>query len=161
MDFTPPSCRMSASGDPSYPKSGSELGKGDYICLGDKNRPCKIVELSISKTGKHGHAKSSITATDIFDGRKFEDSFPTTHNVTCPRIFTENHQMTSYDETHVQYMTESGDAGDIAIPDWPEGYGKSLIASFEQACKDGNNITITVQSSMGISQIMSHRVDKN
>lgn len=42
------------------------------IVLGEK-RPCKIVEYSISKTGKHGHAKASIVGIDIFDGRKYED----------------------------------------------------------------------------------------
>ena len=31
-------------------------------------RPCKIVEMSTSKTGKHGHAKVHLVALDIFTG---------------------------------------------------------------------------------------------
>lgn len=57
------------------------------IVLGEK-RPCKIVEYSISKTGKHGHAKASIVGIDIFDGRKYEDSNPTSHASMCPKVET-------------------------------------------------------------------------
>ena len=58
--------------DETYPVLTSELAKGSLIVLGDK-RPCKSDEYRISKTGKHGHAKASMVAIDIFDGRKYED----------------------------------------------------------------------------------------
>ncbi len=35
-----------------------------------KGRPCKIVEMSTSKTGKHGHAKVNMVAIDIFTGEQ-------------------------------------------------------------------------------------------
>ena len=38
-----------------------------------QNRPCKIVEMSTSKTGKHGHAKVHLVALDIFTGGVFEN----------------------------------------------------------------------------------------
>ena len=37
------------------PKQCSSLKKGEYVML--KGKPCKISEMSTSKTGKHGHAK--------------------------------------------------------------------------------------------------------
>ena len=39
-----------------------------------QNRPCKIVEMSTSKTGKHGHAKVHLVALDIFTGENSSSS---------------------------------------------------------------------------------------
>jgi hypothetical protein len=39
----------------SYPQQCSALRKNGYVMI--KSRPCKIMEMSTSKTGKHGHAK--------------------------------------------------------------------------------------------------------
>lgn len=40
-----------------YPKQCSALRKNEFVIL--KGNPCKIVDMSTSKTGKHGHAKVS------------------------------------------------------------------------------------------------------
>jgi translation elongation factor P/translation initiation factor 5A len=35
-----------------------------------QQRPCKVSDVSSSKTGKHGHAKCHFVAIDIFNGKK-------------------------------------------------------------------------------------------
>ena len=150
---------MSASGEPSYPKSAGELAKGDYIVMNDKF-PTRITEYSVSKTGKHGHAKASMTAIDIFTGKKFEDFCPTSHNMNCPHVFTSNYQMTGYDEEYVTYIDDDGIEGEIALPAWPENFDQQIVAAFDAAIADSVNLVITVQRSMGFEQIMTIRQDR-
>merc|ERR1711874_934132 len=48
-----------AAGALTYPIQCSALRKNGYAML--KGHPCKIVDMSTSKTGKHGHAKVNMT----------------------------------------------------------------------------------------------------
>nr|CAI5820826.1 unnamed protein product [Callosobruchus analis]CAI5825796.1 unnamed protein product [Callosobruchus analis] len=36
-----------------------------------KSRPCKIVEMPISKSGKHGHAEVYLMGIKMFSGRYY------------------------------------------------------------------------------------------
>lgn len=47
-----------------YPMQCSALRKNGHVVI--KRRACKIIEMSTSKTGKHGHAKVHLVALDIF-----------------------------------------------------------------------------------------------
>ena len=51
-----------------YPIRAGEVKKGMIVLL--KGFPCKVIEVTTSKTGKHGHAKANITGLDIFTGAK-------------------------------------------------------------------------------------------
>ena len=54
-DFT----QGDAGSSETYPQQCSALRKNGHVVI--KSRPCKIVEMSTSKTGKHGHAKVLYT----------------------------------------------------------------------------------------------------
>lgn len=50
-----------------------DLHNGDHILLCGK--PCRIVNFTCCKNGKHGSAKYMFTGLDIFTGKKYEDYF--------------------------------------------------------------------------------------
>lgn len=75
-----------------YPQQCSALRKGGHVVI--KGHPCKIVEMSTSKTGKHGHAKVHMVAIDIFTGKKHEDLCPSTHNMSVPHVHRKDFQVT-------------------------------------------------------------------
>lgn len=51
-----------------------------------KGYPCKVIDYSTAKPGKHGSAKASIVGIDIFTGKKYEDSMPTSASAYIPNV---------------------------------------------------------------------------
>ena len=73
-----------------YPMEGGQIRKGGYIMI--KGNPCKVSDVSTSKTGKHGHAKCHFVAIDIFSGKKMEDLVPSSHTTMIPFVKKEELQ---------------------------------------------------------------------
>ena len=61
-----------------------ELKKGSYIVI--DGEPCKIVEISRAKTGKHGSAKAHVVAISLFTGQKKTMIAPVDTRVQIPVI---------------------------------------------------------------------------
>ena len=138
-----------------YPAQAGTLKKGDIILIKDK--PCKVLEITTSKTGKHGHAKANITAFDIFDEKKAEDSLPTSHNVMCVVTNKTEYDLTNLtDEGAVTVMDEKGEyREDLRIDIEGETY-----ASIREAFDKNLDIVVTVLSAMGKEKIVAFKVDK-
>lgn len=91
-----------------YPQQCSALRKNGHVVI--KGFPCKIVEMSTSKTGKHGHAKVHMVGLDIFTNRKYEDICPSTHNMDVPNVNRQEYEVIDIDgDGYLTMFSSSGD----------------------------------------------------
>jgi translation initiation factor 5A len=118
-----------------------------------KGRPCKVSHVSTSKTGKHGHAKCNFTAIDIFNGKKYEDIIPSTHNTTVPVVDRKEYSIIDIAEDgFCTLLNEAGETReDIKLPDVPETFGREIKAAFDS----GKSLMVTVLKAMGHEQIIA------
>ena len=111
---------------------------------GDK--PCKVIDIKVSKTGKHGHAKCRFTAIDIFDGSKHEDIVPSTHTAHVPVVTRMEYQVIGLEDGYLQLMTDDGEMKeDLQPPSYPEGLGADLEAAIEAAEAEGLTVVVSVR----------------
>ncbi|KAL0760076.1 hypothetical protein Bca101_076226 [Brassica carinata] len=105
-----------AGASKTYPQQAGNIRKGGHIVI--KGRPCKVVEVSTSKTGKHGHAKCHFVAIDIFTAKKLEDIVPSSHNCDVPHVNRIDYQLIDISEDgFVSLLTDSGGTkDDLKLP---------------------------------------------
>ena len=133
------------------PMEAGQIKKGGYICI--KGRPCKVVSVSTSKTGKHGHSKSNFVATDIFTGKKMEDIVPTTHGTSVPNVFKAEYSLLDIsDEDYLSLMDQNGEVReDLQMPTYPDELVKQIRNGFEA----GDTLSVWVVKAMGEEHVMT------
>lgn len=143
---------VDAGASMTYPVSAGDLKQGGMMTI--NGRPCKVVSISFAKTGKHGHAKASITAIDIFNGRKLEDSLPGSHNVDVPYVTRRELQAIAVDgDGFVTLMNEKGDIrSDLKLPEETEKDAE-VAKRIQLAIDDGRECFVTILAAMGIEKI--------
>ena len=120
-----------------------------------KGNPCKVVSISTSKTGKHGHAKCNFVATDIFTGKKYEDMIPSTHGTTVPIVKKTDWEVIDIEGDELTLMDEAGNQKtDLNLPSYPEG----LADDIRNAWNGGeNSVIVSVQAAVGIEQVVGFK----
>lgn len=124
-----------------------------------KGNPCKVLSISVSKTGKHGHAKCNFVATDIFTGKKYEDMIPSTHGTTVPIVKKTEWELIDIEGDELTLMDEGGNQKtDLNLPSYPEGLADDIRSAWSGG---ENSVIVTVQSAVGVEQIIGFKKESN
>ncbi|KUJ23524.1 eukaryotic translation initiation factor 5A-like protein [Mollisia scopiformis] len=107
-----------------YPVQASALRKGGYAML--KSHPCRILELTSAKPGKHGHGKTLVRGRDIFSGVAVEDSWPSSHSVMVPVV-----------------KKKSGEKQDVKLPENEIGAKVKILLAEDKP------VRVTILAAMG------------
>ncbi|XP_058071164.1 eukaryotic translation initiation factor 5A-2-like, partial [Magnolia sinica] len=133
--------KVDAGASKTYPQQAGTIRKNGYIVI--KSRPCKAIELSTSKTGKHGHAKCHFVPIDIFNGKKLEDIVPSSHNCDVPQSCDE--------DGFVSLLTDNSNTkNDLKLCSI-----ENPLAQIEDGFGEGKDLVVTVMCTMGEEQICS------
>lgn len=140
-----------------YPQQAGTVRKNGYLVI--SGRPCKVVDVSTSKTGKHGHAKCNFTAIDIFTGKKYEEMTPSSHNVDVPNISRKEYTVIDItDEGIVSMMDESGNTRDDMFLPKGTDEAEKLAEMMQQHWEAQKEMAVTVVKAMGEEMINSVKV---
>ena len=96
--------------------NANNVRKGNTILV--DNVPCRVVDVNVSKPGKHGAAKVRITAVGLFDDKKREVVLPAHDKVEIPIIEKKQAQVLAVSGDYANVMDmETYETFDIKIPE--------------------------------------------
>ena len=137
-----------------YPRMAGDIKKGGYIMI--KNRPCKVLDVSFSKTGKHGHSKAHFIGLDIFTNKRCEELCPSSHNIMVPNVSRKEYQLLNIDDDdYLSLLDDDGNSkDDLQLPN-----DADLSFNIKKKFEEGNDdIFLTTISAIGEEKITSMKL---
>lgn len=96
--------------------TANNVQKGSFIVL--EGAACRVVDVEISKPGKHGHSKVRVSAVGLVDEKKRIVVMPGHDNVEVPIIEKRNAQVLSVQNDVANVMdSETYETFDLKIPE--------------------------------------------
>ena len=96
--------------------AANNVQKGNFIIM--DGAACRVVDVEISKPGKHGHSKVRVSAVGLVDDKKRIVVMPGHDNVEVPMIEKRNAQVLSVSDDKANVMdSESYETFDLKIPE--------------------------------------------
>lgn len=142
------------------PKQASAFRKGDIILI--KGAACRIVDMSTSKTGKHGHAKINFTALDIFNNRKYQEMSTSTANCYEVVVVRNSYMVTDIEaakdsegQSSVHCMDDDNEESHFPIPE-DKDVAATILKNWElvQSGEEDRDLYVTVIKALGREQII-------
>ena len=122
----------------------NQIQKGSFILM--SGVACKVVDVEISKPGKHGHSKVRISAVGLVDEKKRIEVMPGHDNVEVPVI----------EKRSAQVLSVQGDAANVMDSETYETFDMKIPEEFKGQIRDGISVLYwTIMSEKVIKQIKS------
>ncbi|MCX8184907.1 MAG: translation initiation factor IF-5A [Sulfolobales archaeon] len=119
-----------------------ELREGSYIVI--DGEPCRIVEITKAKTGKHGSAKAHVVAISIFSGSRKTLVAPADQRVEVPIVV----------KKAAQVIATLGDRVQLMDLETYETFEVELPSEADVASKIRNGSEVEYWEVMGVRKIM-------
>eukprot|EP01126_Amoeba_proteus_P024322 TRINITY_DN2451_c0_g1_i2.p1 TRINITY_DN2451_c0_g1~~TRINITY_DN2451_c0_g1_i2.p1 ORF type:complete len:146 (-),score=32.01 TRINITY_DN2451_c0_g1_i2:33-470(-) len=139
------------------PTQCSALRKNGWVIL--KGHPCKIVDMSTSKTGKHGGAKVHLTGIDIFTDKKYEELSGSTQNMDVPNVLRTDYQLIGIEDDIASVLDANNETLEFRMTPLADG-DAALFEEIKESFEAGDEITVTVVSAMNTDAIKAYKVQK-
>merc|ERR1711934_43031 len=140
------------------PIRAGEVKKGMIVLLQEK--PCKVGDISTSCTGKDGHAEAVFTGKDIFTGKEYEDTNPTSKNMVKPVVVINSYSLSDInDEGYCTLMSDDGEMReDLKCPDEDFGPAPEMGKEIKEAVDEGKEVRVTVTKAMENEAITNYKL---
>ena len=140
--------------------AAGDLKKGDLCMI--KGHPCKVVNFSTAKVGKHGSAKAMVTGIDIFTSNKYEATFGSGDMIDAPITKRVEYSLLNIDDDgYLSLLTDSGETKeDVQLPtdDWL----KDVVSRTKQIFEAGEKeCLVTVLAALGQEKVIAVREGKD
>jgi len=104
------------------------LKKGNYVVI--DGEACRVVDIQVSRPGKHGHAKVRCVGVGIIDDRKREVVKPGHDNVEVPIV----------DKRNAQVLSITGDSANVMDSETYETFDLAVPAELKAELSEGANV---------------------
>jgi translation initiation factor 5A len=125
------------------PVQAHALKKGNYVLI--KGHPCKVNEVKLSKTGKHGHMKARVSARCIVTGIKYESVKPGHTIMQQITVEKDDFQLAYVDEDDketLKFIDEAGNEAEFRVVENEET--KALREAKKDDTEDEKDFSATI-----------------
>ena len=122
--------------------AANNIQKGNFIIL--EGAACRVVDVEISKPGKHGHSKVKVSAVGLVDDKKRIVVMPGHDNVEVPII----------EKRTAQVLSVQGDKANVMDSETYETFDLNVTEEFKGQVVEGSSVLYwTILSEKVIKQV--------
>ena len=122
--------------------TANNVQKGSFIVL--DGAACRVVDVEISKPGKHGHSKVRVSAVGLVDDKKRIVVMPGHDNVEVPII----------EKRAAQVLSTQGDTANVMDSETYETFDMKVPEEFKSQVVEGSSVLYwTIMDDRVIKQV--------